>query len=213
MDAARMATARTPMTPNQLVAASLHHARTERGWTQQQAVEALQGFGVTWSKQILSQAENAQHSPNGRQFTPNELVALCLVFKRPLAWWLLPGDARHEVVLANRPLGLDEFVLTLLSAGQELTDRLDAYIATNDELAKDAKAWAREALTEALWARYMAAEGYERERMTGAFADMAFRLGAMADLAAKFSEAVPRRFEDYKSLIADRVDDQLEAGK
>ena len=65
------------MTPNQVVAYNLTTARELRGWTQDQAADALEPYlGVRWSKASVSQAERSVAGKFIRQFEADEIIAL-----------------------------------------------------------------------------------------------------------------------------------------
>ncbi len=70
-------------TPNQVVAYNLTRAREHRGWTQDEAAEALAPYlGTRWSKASFSQAER---SVAGRSATST-----------PMRSWPSPGPSRCQ---------------------------------------------------------------------------------------------------------------------
>jgi hypothetical protein len=83
-----------PLTPNQVVAWNLAQARSWRGWTQDQATEALERcLGVRWSKATYSQAERSVDGKNVRNFTADEIVAFARAFELPVTWFFMPPPA------------------------------------------------------------------------------------------------------------------------
>lgn len=79
------------LTPNQVVAFNLARAREWKGWTQDQAAEALEPYlGKLWSKASVSQAERSVAGKFIRQFTADEIVAFARAFDLPLGWFFMP---------------------------------------------------------------------------------------------------------------------------
>lgn len=79
------------LTPNQVVAFNLARAREVRGWTQDQAAEALEPYlGRRWSTASFSQAERSIAGKVNRSFDADELIAFARAFELPVAWFLLP---------------------------------------------------------------------------------------------------------------------------
>src|SRR6202521_4025075 len=80
--------------PNQVVAHTLTRARLLRGWTQDQAAEALAPYlGTRLSLASFSAIERSIAGTRVKQFTADELVALSRAFDLPLGWWLTPPPA------------------------------------------------------------------------------------------------------------------------
>lgn len=78
-------------TPNQVVAYNLTRARTEKGWTQEQAAEVLAPhLGVKWSEKSFSAAERSVDGVRIREFSADEIVAFARAFELPVAWFLTP---------------------------------------------------------------------------------------------------------------------------
>jgi len=78
-------------TANQVVAFNLAEAREWRGWTQEEAAEALEPFlGVRWSKATFSQAERSVAGRFIRNFTADEIVAFARGFELPVTWFFMP---------------------------------------------------------------------------------------------------------------------------
>src|SRR6202521_4633198 len=78
-------------TPNQVVAHNLTRARLLRGWTQDQAAEALAPYlGSRLSLASFSAIERSIAGTRVKQFTADELVALSRAFDLHLGWWFTP---------------------------------------------------------------------------------------------------------------------------
>ncbi len=79
------------LTPNQVVAYNLARAREWRGWTQDQAADALAPYlGRRWSTASFSQAERSVDGKVNRNFDADELVAFARTFELPLGWFFMP---------------------------------------------------------------------------------------------------------------------------
>lgn len=86
------------LTPNQVVAWNLARARQWRGWTQEQAAEALEAhLGTRWSKASYSAAERSVSGNRIRQFTADEIVAFARGFDLPVSWFFLPPPPLADV--------------------------------------------------------------------------------------------------------------------
>jgi len=78
-------------TANQVVAFNLSQARDWRGWTQEEAADALEPFlGVRWSKATFSQAERSVAGRFIRNFSADEIVAFARGFQLPITWFFMP---------------------------------------------------------------------------------------------------------------------------
>src|SRR6266540_130809 len=79
------------LTPNQVIAYNLAQARLLKGWTQDQACEALAPhLGSRWSKANYSAAERSVDGIRIRQFDADEIVAFARAFDLPVTWFFLP---------------------------------------------------------------------------------------------------------------------------
>lgn len=79
------------LSPNQVVAYNLAQARLLRGWTQEQAADALEPHvGKRWSKATFSAAERSVDGERVRQFDADEIVAFARAFELPVSWFFLP---------------------------------------------------------------------------------------------------------------------------
>lgn len=117
--------------PDLLVSWNLRKARKLRGWTQAEATQRLDTYGLSWSVASLSDAERAW-TPEGRarEFTASDLTVFSLTYDLPLAWWFLPpppeerGDIAIGLDRVVQPL--DDATLIKLSLGSspEIEERL-----------------------------------------------------------------------------------------
>jgi hypothetical protein len=74
-----------------VVAYNLTRAREWKGWTQDQAAEALAPYlGTRWSKASFSQAERSIAGRFIRNFDADEIVAFARAFDLPVTWFFLP---------------------------------------------------------------------------------------------------------------------------
>lgn len=130
------------LTPNQVVAFNLALAREWKGWTQDQAAEALEPhLGKRWSKATVSQAERSVAGKFIRNFDADELVAFARAFELPLGWFLMPPppgtDDQGRPIKLRTPdaakFGTALAELVDLVFGDDLgqavlTQRLDAFL-------------------------------------------------------------------------------------
>lgn len=129
------------LTPNQVVGYNLSRAREQKGWTQDQAAEALEPYlGVRWSKASVSQAERSVAGGFVRNFTADEIVAFARAFELPLTWFFMPPPAwvgpgmPTKLAVPDAPLGEALALLVDLVFGDEVNQaqlrlRLDAFLA------------------------------------------------------------------------------------
>jgi len=121
--------------PNQVVAHNLTRARLLRGWTQDQAAEALAPFlGSRLSLASFSAIERSIAGTRVKQFTADELVALSRAFDLPLGWWLTPppDGAMHTPDHARTGVDFDALVDVVLGTPDTLpawTDALQQWAA------------------------------------------------------------------------------------
>jgi hypothetical protein len=142
------------LTPNQVVAFNLAQARQWRGWTQDQAAEALEPYlGKRWSKASVSQAERSIAGKFVRNFDADEIVAFARAFELPLGWFFMPpppwSDHPPAPVKLKTPdaehLGTALALLVDLVFGDEtnqalLAMRLDAWLQQRPPQLTDAQA-------------------------------------------------------------------------
>jgi transcriptional regulator with XRE-family HTH domain len=92
------------LTPNQIVAYNLARAREWKGWTQEQAAEALEPYlGKRWSTASFSQAERSIAGKVNRNFDAGELVAFARAFEVPIGWFFMPPWADQRPVKLTTP--------------------------------------------------------------------------------------------------------------
>jgi transcriptional regulator with XRE-family HTH domain len=93
------------------VAFNISRARLKRGWTQDQAAEALAPFlGARLSTASWSAIERSVDGGRIREFTADELVAFARGFDLPLGWFLTPPPASDDIRVAapdTKDKGLD----------------------------------------------------------------------------------------------------------
>lgn len=98
-------------TPNQIVAFNINRARLKRGWTQDQAAEALAAYlGARLSTASWSAIERSVDGGRIREFTADELVAFARGFDLPLGWFLTPPPVSDDIRVATpdtKSKGLD----------------------------------------------------------------------------------------------------------
>lgn len=115
-------------TPNQIVAFNISQARLKRGWTQDQAAEAIAPYlGARLSTASWSAIERSVDGGRIREFTADELVAFARGFDLPLGWFLTPPPVSQDIRVATpdtKNKGLD---------GRDL---LDVVLGTPDALAE-----------------------------------------------------------------------------
>jgi len=121
--------------PNQVVAHNLTRARLLRGWTQDQAAEALAPYlGSRLSLASFSAIERSIAGTRVKQFTADELVALSRAFDLPLGWWFTPPEdgAMHTPDHPRTGVDFDELVEVVLGTPDTLpawTDALEQWAA------------------------------------------------------------------------------------
>ena len=96
-------------TANQVVAFNLAQAREWRGWTQDEAADALAPYlGVRWSKATFSQAERSVAGRFIRNFTADEIVAFARAFELPVTWFFMPPPPWGAPGLPSRLVAPDD---------------------------------------------------------------------------------------------------------
>jgi hypothetical protein len=165
------------MTPNQIVAYNVAKARALRGWTQEQAAEALAPYlGAKLSGPSFSGLERSAWTVNRiKQFSADDLLALSRGFDLPIGFFFTPPPPGFDAGLHAPDAGikgLDPIVL------------LDAILGTPDNL----EHWERELL--AYSASTAPAPRSKREKPSVSPADLAERI---TPLAAQRARALLRR--------------------
>jgi transcriptional regulator with XRE-family HTH domain len=121
--------------PNQVVAHNLTRARLLRGWTQDQAADALAPYlGVRLSLASFSAIERSIAGARVKQFSADDLVALSRAFQLPLGWWLTPPSEGTMYTPDHERTGVDfaELVDVVLGTPDTLpawTDALENWAA------------------------------------------------------------------------------------
>jgi transcriptional regulator with XRE-family HTH domain len=113
------------LTPNQVVAYNLPRARRLRGWTQDEAAEALAPYvGTRWSVVTFSAIERSVVGHRIRQFSADDLLAISRGFDLPIGFFLIPpaggvdrvriatpdskGEGTHPRLMIDALLGTDD---------------------------------------------------------------------------------------------------------
>jgi hypothetical protein len=165
------------MTPNQIVAYNVAKARALRGWTQEQAAEALAPYlGAKLSGPSFSGLERSAWTVNRiKQFSADDLLALSRGFDLPIGFFFTPPPPDFDAGLHAPDAGtkgLDPIVL------------LDAILGTPDNL----EHWEDELL--AYSASTAPAPRSKREKPGVSPSDLAERV---TPLAAQRARALLRR--------------------
>jgi transcriptional regulator with XRE-family HTH domain len=168
---------RRTMSPNQIVAYNVAKARGLRGWTQEQAAEALEPYlGAKLSGQSFSALERSAWTVNRiKQFSADDLLALSRGFDLPIGFFFTPPPPELDAALHAPDAGtkgLDPIVL------------LDAVLGTPENL----EYWERELL--AYSASTAPPPKSKREKPSLTPSDLAERV---APLAAQRARALLRR--------------------
>lgn len=172
MSATRKFGMRRVMTPNQIVALNVARARALRGWTQEQAAEALAPYlGAKLSGPSFSALErSAVKVDRIKQFSADDLLALSRGFDLPIGYFFTPPPPGEDAGLYGPDAGmkgLDPIVL------------LDAILGTPDNL----RYWADDLL--AYSASHAPMPRSKREKPSVSPADLADRLTPLVELRAK----------------------------
>jgi len=172
MSATRKLGIRRVMTPNQIVAHNVVRARELRGWTQEQAAEALAPYlGAKLSGPSFSNLErSAVKVDRIKQFSADDLLALSRGFDLPIGFFFTPLPPAMDAGLYAPDAGgkgLDPIVL------------LDAVLGTTDNLGY----WADELL--AYSASHAPMPRSKREKPSVSPADLADRLEPLVELRAQ----------------------------
>jgi transcriptional regulator with XRE-family HTH domain len=98
---------RRTYSPNQIVALNVGRARALRGWTQEQAAEALAPYlGTKWSNASFSAVERSIVGTRVKQFSADDLVALSRGFDLPLGWFFTPPPPSEDAGVAVPDAGM-----------------------------------------------------------------------------------------------------------
>ena len=163
---------RRTMSPNQIVAYNVAKARALRGWTQEEAAEALAPYwGARLSGASFSALERSAWNPSRiKVFSADELLALSRGFDLPIGFFFTPPPPAFDAGLHGPDAGmkgLDPIVL------------LNAVLGTPDNLGY----WEAELLA------YSASQApmpkSKREKPSLSPSDLAKRLAPLTTLRAK----------------------------
>jgi transcriptional regulator with XRE-family HTH domain len=160
------------MTPNQVVAYNVIKARALRGWTQEQAAEALAPFlGAKLSGPSFSALErSATKVDRIKQFSADDLLALSRGFDLPIGYFFTPPPPEMGAGLYGPDAGtkgLDPIVL------------LDAILGTPENI----DYWMDDLLAYA--ASHAPMPPSKREKSSVSPTDLAERLGPLVDARAR----------------------------
>lgn len=196
MSATRKLGIRRTMTPNQVVAYNVVKARALRGWTQEEAAEALAPYlGAKLSGPSFSALErSAVKVDRIKQFSADDLLALSRGFDLPIGFFFTPPTPAADAGLYAPDAGskgLDPIVL------------LDAILGTPDNL----EHWADELL--AYSASHAPMPRTKREKPSVSPADLAERLNPLIDLRTKALLRNALGDPDKASDLLERLADAL----
>ncbi len=181
--------------PNQVVAHNLTRARLLRGWTQDQAAEALAPYlGSRLSLASFSAIERSIAGTRVKQFTADELVALSRAFDLPLGWWFTPPveGAMHTPDHPRTGVDFDALVDVVLGTPDTLpawTDALEQWAAGRARTGDTRRTGAHHAKQIELRARALV-----RERL-GDISAARDVLRRIADLLGELDEPAPSGME------------------
>src|SRR4051794_2242108 len=95
---ARRKQTRPTFTVNQVVASNVAKARLLRGWTQQQAIDALAPYlGTKMSTASFSAIERSVDGGRVREFDADEIFAFARGFGLPIGWFFTPPSPMDEI--------------------------------------------------------------------------------------------------------------------
>lgn len=163
---------RRTMSPNQVVAYNVAKARALRGWTQEDAAEALAPYlGARLSAPSFSALERSAWNPNRvKVFSADELLALSRGFDLPIGFFFTPPPPAFDAGLHAPDAGLK---------GLDPITLLDAILGTPDNLHH----WEDELL--AYSASTAPAPRSKREKPSVSPSDLADRLTTFVELRGK----------------------------
>ncbi len=189
---------RRQMLPNQVVAYNVAKARALRGWTQEQAAEALAPhLGAKLSGASFSALERSAWTANRiKQFSADDLLALSRGFDLPIGYFFTPPPPADDIGLyvPGAPMaGIDPIVL------------LDAVLGTPDNL----EHWEKELL--AYSASFAPMPKSKKEKPSVSPSDLAERIAPQVGLRAR--ALVRRLFGDVSGAgeVLERLAELLRA--
>ncbi len=109
------------LTANQIVAFNVAKARQLRGWTQEQATQALAPYlGTLLSTASFSAIERSVDSGRIREFSADEILAFARAFRVPIPWFFTPPSAWDDAGVFTPDAGeegLDPLVMLHAALG------------------------------------------------------------------------------------------------
>jgi hypothetical protein len=122
-------------TPNQIVAFNIAKARLLRGWTQDEAAQAIAPYlGTVLSTASFSAIERSVDVGRVREFNADEIVALARGFKLPIGWFFTPPSVWEGAWVATPDTGdegLDpEVMMDLVLGTPDTLDDWKKYLFT-----------------------------------------------------------------------------------
>jgi len=95
-------------TANQIVAFNVAKARLLRGWTQEEAAQAIgRCLGTAMSAASFSAIERSVDVGRVREFDADEILAFARAFRVPLAWFFTPPSVWEGVGVATGDTGAE----------------------------------------------------------------------------------------------------------
>ncbi len=123
---ARTKQTRPTYTVNQVIASNIAKARLLRGWTQQEAAEALAPYlGARLSTASFSAMERSVDGGRVREFDADEIFAFARGFELPIGWFFTPPSPMDDIGIAAPDAPRD---------GLDPHDLLDAVLGTDATL-------------------------------------------------------------------------------
>ena len=205
MSATRKFGIRRTMTPNQVVAYNVVKARALRGWTQEEAAQALAPYlGAKLSGPSFSALErSAVKVDRIKQFSADDLLALSRGFDLPIGYFFTPPPPAADAGLYAPDAGL--YAPDAGSKGLDPIVMLDAILGTPDNL----DYWADELL--AYSASHAPMPRSKREKPSVSPADLADRLDPLIDMRTKALLRNALGDPDQASDLLERLADALRA--
>ena len=111
------------------ISISIRRLRKERGWTQQRLANEMKAIGLPWARITVAESE----ARGRRRVTPEELLALALVFGVPISWTLSPEDGR-DIMIGEVAFSAES--VQALCIGGQLSDR-DRAVQRSQQIANE----------------------------------------------------------------------------
>lgn len=110
------------------IATSIRRLRGERNWTQQRLADEVQAVGLSWARITVAEAETCR-----RRVTPEELLALAVVFEVPISWILSPEDGQ-DIMIGSAVVSADS--IQRICIGGQLSDH-DRAVQRSQQIANE----------------------------------------------------------------------------